>query len=206
MEKLKTLLLDCGVAARTRPGESESGDRHVVKRFRNGALVAAVDGLGHGADAATAAQVAAATLEQHADESVIPLLERCHASLTGTRGVVLSLGKFSWRDRTLTWLGVGNVEGLLLHCEAGGGPPDRQALVLRGGVVGHQLPFLRALVIPVSAGDTLIFATDGIRSGFAEGLVLSDPPTKIANRILALHAKDTDDALVLVARYLGSAA
>lgn len=41
-------------------------------------------------------------------------------------------------------------------------------------------------------------------SRFAEGLVLSGPPTKIANRILALHAKDTHDALLLVARYLGS--
>jgi negative regulator of sigma-B (phosphoserine phosphatase) len=206
MERLRTLLLDCGVASRPLPGEPESGDRHVVKRFRNGALVAAVDGLGHGAEAASAARLAVETLEHHAGESVIPLVQRCHATLAGTRGVVLSLGKFNWHDRTLAWLGVGNVEGWLLRPGAGGGPPEREALVLRGGVVGHHLPPLRAFVLPVASGDMLIFATDGIRSGFVEGMVVSDPPTKIANRVLALYAKGTDDALVLVARYLGSAA
>lgn len=206
MEKLSGLLLDCGVASRPLPGESESGDRHVVKRFRNGALVAAVDGLGHGPEAASAARLAVETLERHAAESVIPLVQRCHARLAGTRGVVLSLGKFNWHDHTLAWLGVGNVEGWLLRPGAPSGPPEREALVLRGGVVGHQLPPLRAVVVPVASGDMLIFATDGIRSGFVQGLMLSDPLTRVANRILALYAKDTDDALVLVARYLGSAA
>ncbi|HUI42037.1 MAG TPA: SpoIIE family protein phosphatase [Terriglobia bacterium] len=205
MEKLRSLILDCGVAARAQAGESESGDRHLVKRFRNGALVAAVDGLGHGADAARAACMAAATLERYADESVIPLLQRCHAELAGTRGAVMSLAKFNWRDRTVTCLGVGNVEGFLLHSGAGSGP-EQEALVLRGGVVGHQLPPLRASVFPVSAGDTLIFATDGIRSGFTEGLILSDPASKIATRILALYTKGTDDALVLVARCVERAA
>ena len=206
MERLRGLLLDCGVASRPLPGESESGDRHVVKRFRNGALVAAVDGLGHGAEAARAARLAAETLEHHAAESVIPLVQRCHARLAGTRGVVLSLGKFNWHDHTLAWLGVGNVEGWLLRPGAPSGPPEREVLMLRGGVVGHQLPALRAVVVPVASGDMLIFATDGIRNGFVEGLRVSEPPTQVAKRILSLHAKDTDDALVVVARYLGGGA
>jgi hypothetical protein len=52
-------------------------------------------------------------------------------------------------------------------------------------------------------GDTLIFATDGIREGFTEGLALSDPPQQLADRILARYTKGTDDALVLVARHAG---
>ena len=48
-----------------------------------------------------------------------------------------------------------------------------------------------------------ILATDGIRSDFAGGIRRSDPPERIARAILSGHRKETDDALVLVVRYLG---
>lgn len=195
-------MLEWGLATLALPGHVESGDRHVVQPFPNGVLVAAVDGLGHGEEAAAAAKLAVSILERHAQEEVIALLRRCHEALRGTRGVVMSLASFRAPDSMLTWLGVGNVEGLLLR-EAAGSALRHEALVLRGGVVGAELPPLRVSVIPVMRGDTLIFATDGIREGFTERLALSDPPQELADRILARHAKGTDDALVLVARYAG---
>jgi serine/threonine protein phosphatase PrpC len=76
-------------------------------------------------------------------------------------------------------------------------------VLLRGGVVGYQLPTLRASILPVTWGDVLILATDGIRSGLVEDVTLSHRPQRIAEQILARRAKGTDDALVLVARYLG---
>ena len=71
--------------------------------------------------------------------------------------------------------------------------------------MGYQLPTLQASVIPIRRGDTLILATDGIRSNFAEGLTMSDPPQKMAEHILDRHGKDTDDALALVVRFRGRA-
>jgi hypothetical protein len=50
----------------------------------------------------------------------------------------------------------------------------------------------------------LVLATDGIRSDYAEGLAVGESPQKAADRILAQYHKPTDDALVLVARYLGT--
>ena len=85
---------------------------------RDGILIAAVDGTGHGAEAAAAAKIAAATLEAHAWESPIALLLRCHDELKGTRGAVMTLAFIHLRDRTLTWLGVGNVEAVLFHGRA----------------------------------------------------------------------------------------
>ena len=181
-----------------------SGDGHLVQEFPGGALAAAVDGVGHGAEAAAAAQVAIETLQGHARQSVLPLVQRCHEALLKTRGAVMTLASVNAADGTMTWVGVGNVEGVLLRADAKASPPREHALLL-GGVVGLQLPVLRGFVIPVAAGDTLIFATDGIRSGFDEGLPLALPARQIADRIMGRFSKGTDDALVLVARYLGGA-
>ena len=51
-------------------------------------------------------------------------------------------------------------------------------------------------------GDTLVFVTDGIRSGFADKLSALEPPQKSADRILAEYCRGSDDALVVVTRYL----
>ncbi len=180
----------------------ESGDRAVVALFQAGALVAAIDGLGHGTEAARAATRAARLLEEHAHDSVIDLIERCHEALRRTRGAVMSLASFDARDSSITWAGVGNVEGVLVRTQ----PAEtraREALIGRGGIVGYQLPPVRAATIAVSPGDTLVMATDGIRGGFLGAIDVNRPPQETAESILAGYGKGTDDALVVVARYLG---
>ena len=199
-------LIEWGVATLALPGQAQSGDRHLVKPVGTGVLVAVVDGLGHGAEAASAAQSAVTALERHATESPAPLVERCHRALKGTRGAVMSVAVFAGPDRSMTWVGVGNVEGLLLSGDGAARPrAARASLVTRGGIVGSELPRLHPVVLPIAPGDTLIFATDGIREGFAEGLPPEATPQQLADQILARHGKGTDDALVLVARYLGGA-
>jgi len=158
-------LIEWAVAARPLHGQGESGDLHLVEPFPNGVLVAVVDGLGHGHEAAIAARTAVATLESYAGEDVVSLVRRCHERLKGTRGVVMTLVRVSAHDRTITWLGVGDVEGLLLRADAWASPA-REYVLLRGGVVGEALPPLRASVLPVSQSDTLVLATDGISHGF----------------------------------------
>jgi len=183
-------------------GQPESGDLGLVLPFPGGTLIGALDGLGHGDEAAAAARAAAGVLKAQPDAHVIWLVRRCHEALGETRGVVMSLASFSERYATLTWIGIGNVEGLLFRADAAASP-RRETLLLRGGVVGFKLPPLGAAVLPVAPGDALVLATDGIRSDFANGLSLTHPPQDVANQILARHAKKTDDALALVAVFLG---
>jgi len=113
----------------------------------------------------------------------------------------MSLALFHGSDDTVTWLGVGNVEGFLLHRDAHG-VPGHEALLLRAGIVGDRLPRLSASVLQVGYGDVLIFATDGIRPGFTDNVNLEESPQQIADRILTQYGLETDDALVLAARYL----
>src|SRR5712691_8947347 len=205
METVSTGSLEWGVAELVLPGQTESGDRYVVTSTPDGSLVAVVDGLGHGAEAAEAAKAAVRSLERHAHEPIIPLIRDCHRSLAGTRGVVMSVAAFDARAETMTWVGVGNVEGVLLRAQAAVSP-RRESLLMRGGVVGGHLPRLAARIVPVMRGDTLILATDGVRNDFVTTPIPhGDPPQELADSILAAWGTKTDDALVLVARYLGPA-
>jgi hypothetical protein len=202
LSESKNALLEWGLASEPLAGQPESGDLGLVLPFPGGTLIGALDGLGHGDEAAAAARAAAEVLRAQPDAPVIWLVRQCHEALTETRGVVMSLASFSARYATLTWIGIGNVEGLLLRADAAA-TPRRETLLLRGGVVGFKLPPLGAAVLPVARGDALVLATDGIRSDFANGLSLTHPPQQVANQILARHAKKTDDALALVAVFLG---
>lgn len=181
------------------PGQIESGDRHLVCCDQNFALIVAIDGLGHGKEAASAAGVAASVLEKHFQEPIISLVESCHEALRPTRGVVMSVASIDIVHGMMTWLGVGNVHGVLLRTGATNGT-IRETLLLRGGVVGCQLPPLQAIVLPVSPGDTIAFATDGIRGDFAETLSAWENPQRAAERILDNYKSGNDDALALVAR------
>jgi negative regulator of sigma-B (phosphoserine phosphatase) len=193
--------LELGVAERALPGERRSGDRAVLAAYDGGALVAAIDGLGHGGEAADAAAAAAAVLTATPDEEPIRLLEACHAALARTRGAVMTLAWFDLVEESLSWTGVGNVEGRLVHASAGPRAPTEGALT-KGGVVGYNLPAIRVTGTDLEHGDVVVLATDGIDSGFARAITAGGSAQDIADRILDAHGKESDDALVVVVRYL----
>jgi negative regulator of sigma-B (phosphoserine phosphatase) len=191
-----------GVAMRPLLGQPVSGDQYLIAPSPGGILVAVLDGLGHGEEAARAAEIAVTTLKKNTHQSLTSMFEVCHTTLSKTRGVVMSTASFDVCNRTVSWVGVGNVEGILLRAK-GDPRPAHEVLLLRGGVVGYQLPSLRVSVLPIMEGDILAFATDGIRHNFSEGLSPDDSPQQNADRILTCFGKETDDALVLVLRFRG---
>ncbi len=195
-------ILEWGVASRALPGEPECGDRYLVETYHNGALAAVVDGLGHGPQASTAALTAIGTLHSHPTESILTLVQRCHAALLETRGVALSLVSFDATAGKITWLAVGNVEGVLLH-KSDLVNVSRTSIFMRGGVVGYQLPPLKVDTLPISAGDLLVLATDGVAQGFIRDIQWGSPVQTLADQILARYGRSTDDTLALVIRYRG---
>jgi phosphoserine phosphatase RsbX len=195
--------LELGVAERALAGEYRSGDRAVLVPYEGGVLVAAIDGLGHGNGAAEASAVAAGVLTAHPNREPAHLLDACHAALSRTRGAVMTLAWFDLAEGRLSWTGVGNVEGRLVHAGAAAGMPTEGALT-KGGVVGYNLPSIRVTSTDLLAGDVIVLATDGIDSRFAEAIAGGGLAQDIADRILADHGKQGDDALVVVVRYLGA--
>ena len=194
-------LLEWCTAGRPLAGEERSGDDALVIAGERGALVAVIDGVGHGPLAAEAAEVAVAALRQDPWLDVEELTKRCHEALRPTRGAAVGLAAFHSAG-TLTWLGVGNIIGRLV---SGGGlsAPAGRWLGSVSGVAGDEdLPALRPATIPVRRGDVLILATDGIDSAFVDEVVATGTCAEIADRVLRDFARASDDALVVVARYL----
>src|SRR5439155_25122897 len=98
-----------GVASRAFPGENASGDLHLVKPVPGGVLLAAVDGLGHGPEAAAAATTAVAILQNHADEPLPALVSRCHDAMKDARGVVMTVA-WMGHDGQLTWMVISYID------------------------------------------------------------------------------------------------
>jgi negative regulator of sigma-B (phosphoserine phosphatase) len=194
--------LERGVAGAAFEGEERSGDLAVFAGYAGGALVAVLDGLGHGDAAAEASAIAAEVIHRHRSAAAPDLLQRCHEALRKTRGVVMTLAWFDLQRLEMSWAGVGNVEARLVRGAAAYGDRHDSALVL-GGVVGYNLPTVRPATLDLFPGDAVAFATDGIEADYSNSLAPGVPAQRLADRIYQRHGKGTDDALAVVVRYLG---
>ncbi len=192
------------VASRPIAGETVCGDACLAAPHPEGLLLAVVDGLGHGEGAAKAAERACDVLRAASEADLDALVQRCHRALHGTRGAALTVALVRRRGH-LSWLGVGNVEAVVVRAASGRGRAVRDSLMLQPGVVGYQIQSPRTAETEFAPGDTLVMATDGIKSSFVEALAIHDDPARTAATILDAYGKLTDDALVLAAARLRSA-
>jgi negative regulator of sigma-B (phosphoserine phosphatase) len=185
-------------AARAFGDELVSGDQHVVADRPGGTLLAVIDGLGHGPDAAVAARTAARAVEEVAHASPDQILRHCHAASLETRGSAITLAAIDHAAGTMVWAGVGNVAGIVLHS---GHSPSTKLIRVHAGIVGRRLPKLHAETLTLEDGDVVLLASDGINPNFA-GLEMAHLPVqRMVDEILATQGVPTDDALVVAARY-----
>lgn len=190
--------LDRGSAGAPHAGEEVSGDLAVFVPTATGALTALIDGLGHGPEAAEAAERCASVVRQHAEADAKELMHACHEALIATRGVVMTVAWFDLEHARLSWAGVGNVDARLVRQ----GPELREDVALVfGGVLGYRMPNVRPASMPIERGDLLVMITDGIDSAISPGLAGGGAAQTMADRIFERHGKGTDDALAVVVRY-----
>jgi hypothetical protein len=125
-------------AARPHPHETISGDGWgAVWSAPHICRIAVIDGLGHGPEAAQAAQTALDLLATHPDLAADAAMRACHRALVGTRGAAVSIVLLDLQIGTLTCAGVGNVDARLWQ------PGREQRLMIQRGIVGANLPTIR---------------------------------------------------------------
>jgi negative regulator of sigma-B (phosphoserine phosphatase) len=197
--------IEWAAKSRPRPGENVCGDRLLAVDVNGtGALIGVLDGLGHGAEAAEAANRGVDVLRAARAEPLDVLVQRCHRALSGTRGAAMTLARIDFRADKLSWVGIGNVAADLV-AKRPAGVEVRSSARLAGGIVGYRIPeVLTPQEVPIRPGDLLVIASDGIVEDHLDDIDFSAPALVIADQILHSHAKDNDDALVLAARHRGA--
>jgi anti-sigma regulatory factor (Ser/Thr protein kinase) len=176
-------------------GEIECGDAWRIVAGPGRISILLVDGLGHGPEAALAANAATTAFPRLASGSPDAALLALDTALRDTRGAALSVAVIDEAARTARFSGVGNVDGRVLAEGA------TQHLVPQSGIVGHGMPKLRSSDAPWPPGARLVLHSDGIlarwRTESYPGL-MSAHPALLAGVIYRDFARDRDDATVFV--------
>lgn len=191
---------EVAIVGRPHPGERVSGDHAAFVRRGDELVVTVVDGLGHGEPAREAANRAIDAFTAAGDASPARLLETADRALDGTRGVVMAAGRIDRASRAFEQASVGNV---VTHLVTHGRPRSfgGSAFVL-GARGGGRRPIIDERC-PYAQGDVVLMYTDGLKSTVRlaeERALLREPPIVVAEELLSRYGRDTDDALVLVAR------
>jgi negative regulator of sigma-B (phosphoserine phosphatase) len=197
--------IEWAATSRPRPGEKACGDRPLAIDVSPGAaLFGVLDGLGHGAEAARAAQRGVDVLRQDPDKPLGVLIQLCHRALADTRGVAMTLVRIEFEADLLSWTGIGNVAADLA-AKSPRGVAIRSSARLAGGIVGYRIPeTVHTQTVSMRPGDLLVMTSDGIAGDFLTSTDFAATARVIADRILHDHAKGNDDALVLAARHRGT--
>lgn len=189
--------LELSVFSRPVPGERYNGDAYFVKRYEDKIVFAVIDGLGHGQGAQEAAQVAVDCLENFYRRPFAEILQLCHQRLKKTRGAAMSLCHINLKDRVMTHAGIGNVNTRVYSSEKTPAPFSIN------GTLGVAMRTVKVDDYPLPENSTIIMFSDGISGHFSPDNLpcfLSLKPQRLAKRIMDNHAKDNDDATIIVGR------
>jgi serine/threonine protein phosphatase PrpC len=156
--------------------------------------IAVIDGLGHGPEAARAAQEAVRVLDTHTDASPDKALNACHAALGGTRGAAISIASVDLAVGRLTYSGIGNIEAHLWQDGVQSRPVSYR------GIVGSAMRTVRSFELPLGDPWLLVLHSDGLSSKLdVESLTAARAdPQVTAETLLARWGRQSDDATVIV--------
>jgi len=183
-----------GAASRPIQGEFVSGDAHAVVPWAKGAVVAVVDGLGHGPKAAAASAVVLAALRKHADLPMEAMFFEMHRAALGSRGAVGAVARIDEHTSTVHIAGLGNIGVVVARKTTG---RSIQAPLVPG-VLGSSYREVRPQTFLLGRGDRVLLYSDGIRSRVDLQELAHLSPQEAADSLLASRAKPTDDALCVV--------
>ena len=178
-------------------GEQECGDAWAMKQRQDTTLLMLVDGLGHGPDAAAAANRAVAVFEKQERRSPAELLELIHAALRSSRGAAVAVAEVAPGQRTVRFAGVGNISGLILTGETG------RNMVSHNGTAGLSVRKIQEFTYDWPEGGLLVLHSDGVATHWSladyPGLALRDSAL-IAAVLFRDHKRLRDDSTLLVAK------
>lgn len=173
------------------PGEIQNGDAVVFRQTASGdAILAVIDGLGHGPEAAAASRAGVQLLElMPAETNVHDAMQELHRELRGTRGAAATVAII--RNFKLEICAVGNVALMCVSCAV--------PLVVSAGVLGHQVHKFRICTSELNGRARLALLSDGVSLRFRLEDFRTLEPAGVCEEIMKRYRRKEDDASVLVA-------
>ncbi|MFB3889671.1 MAG: SpoIIE family protein phosphatase [Candidatus Bathyarchaeia archaeon] len=182
-----------GVATRPAAGIRVNGDAFLIKEWSDHVLVALIDGLGHGEEAAKASGAAREYVNENFALDIKLTLMGLHEQLSKTRGAAVGLARIDQAEHRFTFCGVGNIE-----IRVKSNPPIHPTSF--EGIVGMNKISPRKLEYQYSSIKAIVIHSDGISGRFD----LSDyspyvtDPRETAEAILSDWWSGRDDATIIV--------
>lgn len=178
-------------------GETACGDGWLVRHDAHRTLLAVVDGLGHGPEAAKAADTALRVISDHSGQAPAALIQLVHAALRATRGAAIGIATLHRESRSITFAGVGNIAGSII------GAVSTKSMASYNGTVGHTMHKVQEFTYAWAPDASVILHSDGIQTRWRldtyPGLHARHPAL-IAGVLHRDFIRGRDDATVLVVR------
>ncbi|MFO0579533.1 MAG: SpoIIE family protein phosphatase [Polyangia bacterium] len=187
---------ELGSAQRAAEGETECGDAFLILDEPESVTLALADGLGHGTEAAKAAQAFCEEVRRHVALPLDEILQRAHQALRPTRGAaaaILRIHRLQNASLEARFAGVGNI-ALAVATQTPAAP------ISIAGTLGARLRRVTIFRFPLALGDLLVLHSDGIRSHFDARDLGQRPAQALAEDLLLRHGRLEDDATCLVVR------
>ena len=179
------------------PGEQACGDGWASHTSEQVTTLFVVDGLGHGPEAARAANEALQQFQRAPEAPVAELIEGVHLAMRATRGGAVAAARIDRAASTVAYAGLGNIAAALVST----GEQVRH-LVSLNGIAGHNARKIHAFEYPCVDG-LLIMHSDGLGTGWTSHLYPGFTrlnPLLLAGLLYRDFARRRDDATVVVAR------
>jgi anti-sigma regulatory factor (Ser/Thr protein kinase) len=180
-------------------GEHECGDAWAAWSAGGLTSVFVVDGLGHGHEAALAAELAVHTFRRHAERAAPEVISLVHAALKPTRGAAVALAELDERAGKLRYCAIGNISALVMRPNG-----QEQHLISLPGIAGHVARRVQTFTYDWPRGSLLVMHSDGVGTHWSlskyAGLQRHRPDV-VAGVLFRDHRRGTDDATAVVTRH-----
>jgi anti-sigma regulatory factor (Ser/Thr protein kinase) len=186
-----------GAVVKPISGEEVAGDAWAFDERDGGLSLIVADGLGHGLMAARASAEAISAFRRDSELAPIPVLNRVHAALRGTRGAAVAVAYVDFAQGVVRYAGIGNISGVVVSS----GKP--LSMVSHNGTAGFHIPRLQEFSYSLPEEGLIIMHSDGLTTNWNldhyPGLRRRHPSI-IAGVLYRDASRSRDDVCVVAAR------
>ena len=179
-------------------GETRCGDGWATWSAGELLSIFLCDGLGHGAEAANATDLATEAFRRHAERPTREIIEYVFAALKPSRGAAVAVAELDRREGRARFCGLGNIAGAIVRRDG-----TSHSLVSYPGIAGHTMRRLQEFTYDWPSGSLIVLHSDGVSTHWSldayKGLSTRHPDV-IAGVLYRDFRRVRDDATVVVAR------